>query len=205
MITLFKSLDAPRQALCLSYARALVWSSDPSINESRWRSSSSGASQRTENKKRATTKGRPDVCDDAGVRSRLGAGGPLRRPGILAAGIYVAIHELDHGHGGVCRHSGSQPSSRGNSRRGGPCSAGRARRRACAPCRGRGSATSPGGGHAGCRRGPRLMSFSTTGRRSFALGSVVMICSCLISAADMFANIALRCSTVRLKRRPAKP
>ena len=35
---------------------------------------------------------------------------------------------------------------------------------------------------------------STIGRRSFAFGKVVLICSCLIKAAAMFENIALRCS-----------
>ena len=34
------------------------------------------------------------------------------------------------------------------------------------------------------------------------LGRVVTICSCLMSAAAMLANIALRCSVVRLNRRP---
>src|SRR4051794_15256733 len=41
-----------------------------------------------------------------------------------------------------------------------------------------------------------VTSFSTTGRSSFALGSVVLICSCLISAAAMLANMAWRCCVV---------
>ena len=52
---------------------------------------------------------------------------------------------------------------------------------------------------------PSVMSVSTTGRRSLAFGSVVTICSCLINAAAMLANIASRCSAVRLNRRPLKP
>src|SRR5262245_24543207 len=58
-----------------------------------------------------------------------------------------------------------------------------------------------------CRspRLPRVTSFSTTGRRSFAFGSVVMICSCLISAAAMLANMARRCSAVRFSLRWALP
>jgi hypothetical protein len=44
-------------------------------------------------------------------------------------------------------------------------------------------------------------SFSTTGRSSFAFGSVVLICSCSISEPAMLANIALRCSWVRFRRR----
>src|SRR5690606_852244 len=54
-------------------------------------------------------------------------------------------------------------------------------------------------------RSPRLASVisrSTTGLSSFAFGSVVTICSCLISAAAMLANIALRCAAVRLSLRP---
>ena len=38
---------------------------------------------------------------------------------------------------------------------------------------------------------PSVTSFSTIGRNSLAFGSVVTICSCLISAAHMLANIAL--------------
>src|SRR5262249_13706287 len=58
-----------------------------------------------------------------------------------------------------------------------------------------------------CRspRLPSVTSFSTTGRRSFALGSVVTICSCLINAAAMFANMARRCSGLRLSLRWALP
>ncbi|MNL81031.1 hypothetical protein D3C87_2080310 [compost metagenome] len=52
---------------------------------------------------------------------------------------------------------------------------------------------------------PSVISFSTIGRRSFALGRVVTICSCLISAADMLANIALRWLAVRLSLRPELP
>ncbi len=55
-------------------------------------------------------------------------------------------------------------------------------------------------------RSPRLASVisrSATRRRSFALGSVVTICSCLISAAARLANNALRCVAVRLSLRPA--
>ena len=37
---------------------------------------------------------------------------------------------------------------------------------------------------------PSVTSFSTIGRSSLAFGSVVTICSCLISAAHMLANIA---------------
>src|SRR5215467_751623 len=51
-------------------------------------------------------------------------------------------------------------------------------------------------------RRDRVTSFSTTGRSSFALGSVVLICSCLISAAAMFANMAVRCDVVTLSLRP---
>src|SRR5205085_8250745 len=47
-----------------------------------------------------------------------------------------------------------------------------------------------------------VTSFSTTGRSSFALGSVVLICSCLISAAAMFANMAMRWLVVTLSLRP---
>src|SRR5690606_29487643 len=56
-----------------------------------------------------------------------------------------------------------------------------------------------------CRspRLPSVMSFSTIGRSSLALGRVVTICSCLISDADMFLNIALRCEEVRFSLRPA--
>src|SRR5262245_40612956 len=62
-----------------------------------------------------------------------------------------------------------------------------------------------------CRRScrsprlPSVTSFSTIGRRSLAFGSVVVICSCLISAAAMLANIARRCSAVRLSLRWALP
>src|SRR5262249_23026791 len=48
-------------------------------------------------------------------------------------------------------------------------------------------------------------SFSTIGRNSLALGKVVTICSCLISAADMLANIALRWLAVRLSFRLVLP
>src|SRR5262249_27103370 len=62
-----------------------------------------------------------------------------------------------------------------------------------------------------CRRAcrsprlPSVTSFSTIGRRSFAFGNVVVICSCLISAAAMLANMARRCSWVRLSLRWALP
>src|SRR3569833_1471913 len=58
-----------------------------------------------------------------------------------------------------------------------------------------------------CRspRLPSVTSFSTIGRSSLALGSVVTICSCLISAADMLANIALRWLAVRLSFRLVFP
>src|SRR6218665_148625 len=58
-----------------------------------------------------------------------------------------------------------------------------------------------------CRspRLPRVMSFSTIGRSSLALGKVVTICSCLISAADMLANMALRWLEVRLSLRLVLP
>src|SRR5437868_8601545 len=58
-----------------------------------------------------------------------------------------------------------------------------------------------------CRspRLPNVTSFSTIGRSSLALGSVVSICSCLISAADMLANIALRWLAVRLSFRLVLP
>jgi hypothetical protein len=36
---------------------------------------------------------------------------------------------------------------------------------------------------------------------SFALGRVVLICSCSMSEPAMLANIALRCSWVRFRRR----
>src|SRR5690606_36729646 len=52
---------------------------------------------------------------------------------------------------------------------------------------------------------PSVISFSTIGRNSLALGSVVTICSCLISAADMFANMARRWLEVRLSFRLAFP
>src|SRR5215471_17984651 len=51
---------------------------------------------------------------------------------------------------------------------------------------------------------PSVISRSTKGRRSFAFGSVVRICSCLISAAARFSNIALRCPDLRLKPRPRR-
>jgi len=44
-------------------------------------------------------------------------------------------------------------------------------------------------------------SFSMIGRKSFAFGSVVTICSCLMSATAMLANMARRCSLVRLSLR----
>src|SRR5271166_6106516 len=47
-----------------------------------------------------------------------------------------------------------------------------------------------------------VISRSTTGRRSFAFGKVVLICSCLIRAAARFSNIALRWADLRLKLRP---
>src|ERR1700712_2535282 len=58
-----------------------------------------------------------------------------------------------------------------------------------------------------CRspRLPSVTSFSTIGRSSLALGKVVTICSCLISAADMLANIALRWLAVRLSLRLVLP
>src|SRR5690606_30323643 len=58
-----------------------------------------------------------------------------------------------------------------------------------------------------CRspRLPSVTSFSTIGRSSLALGKVVTICSCLISAADMLANIALRWLAVRLSFRLVFP
>src|SRR3569833_1068776 len=58
-----------------------------------------------------------------------------------------------------------------------------------------------------CRspRLPSVTSFSTIGRSSLALGSVGTICSCLISAADMLANIALRWLAVRLSFRLVFP
>src|SRR6202044_2910818 len=58
-----------------------------------------------------------------------------------------------------------------------------------------------------CRspRLPSVTSFSTTGRRSLAFGRVVVICSCLMSACAILANIAWRCSEVRLNRRLACP
>src|SRR5882724_1313605 len=52
---------------------------------------------------------------------------------------------------------------------------------------------------------PSVISFSTIGRSSLALGSVVTICSCLISAADMLANIALRWLAVRFSFRLVLP
>src|SRR3569623_1445162 len=54
-----------------------------------------------------------------------------------------------------------------------------------------------------CRppRLPSVISFSTIGRSSLAFGKVVEICSCLISAADMLANIALRWLAVRFSFR----
>src|SRR5665213_2897517 len=57
-------------------------------------------------------------------------------------------------------------------------------------------------------RSPRLArvtSFSTKGRSSFALGRVVVICSCLIRLAAMFANMAVRWAEVRLSLRCATP
>src|SRR5205085_1348966 len=57
-------------------------------------------------------------------------------------------------------------------------------------------------------RSPRfasVTSFSTTGRSSFAFGSVVTICSCWISAAAILANMAVRCVDVRFSLRPALP
>src|SRR4029453_5128876 len=58
-----------------------------------------------------------------------------------------------------------------------------------------------------CRspRLPSVTSFSTIGRKSFALGSVVTICSCSISEAARFANIDLRWLTERFSRRPELP
>src|SRR5689334_10208664 len=49
------------------------------------------------------------------------------------------------------------------------------------------------------------MSFSTIGRRSFAFGSVVMICSCLISAEARCWNNAVRWLERRLNLRWAIP
>ncbi len=42
-----------------------------------------------------------------------------------------------------------------------------------------------------------VTSFSTKGRSSLAFGSVVTICSCLISEAAMLANMAVRWLDVR--------
>jgi hypothetical protein len=39
-----------------------------------------------------------------------------------------------------------------------------------------------------------VTNFSTIGRSSFAFGKVVTTCSCLISAAAMLANMAVRCA-----------
>ncbi len=52
---------------------------------------------------------------------------------------------------------------------------------------------------------PSVISFSATGRSSFAFGNVVVICSCLISAAAMLRNMAWRCVDVTLSFRPATP
>src|SRR5258706_3065854 len=52
---------------------------------------------------------------------------------------------------------------------------------------------------------PSVTSFSTIGRKSFAFGNVVTICSCLMSAAAMLANMARRCSCVRFSLRWALP
>src|SRR6201994_476473 len=54
-------------------------------------------------------------------------------------------------------------------------------------------------------RRDRVISFSITGRRSLAFGKVVLICSCLISAAVMLPHIALRWAAVRLNLRPWLP
>src|SRR5665213_36705 len=57
-------------------------------------------------------------------------------------------------------------------------------------------------------RSPRLArvtSFSTKGRSSLALGRVVVICSCLIRLAAMFANMAVRWLDVRPSFRCAIP
>ena len=43
---------------------------------------------------------------------------------------------------------------------------------------------------------PNVISFSATGRSSFAFGSVVVICSCLINAAARLRNMAWRCADV---------
>src|SRR5689334_19738354 len=51
---------------------------------------------------------------------------------------------------------------------------------------------------------PSVMSRSTTGRRSLALGSVVEICSCFRRAWQRLSNIALRWAEVRLKLRPRR-
>src|SRR5207237_9862021 len=51
---------------------------------------------------------------------------------------------------------------------------------------------------------PSVISRSTIGRRSLALGRVVLICSCLIRAAARFSNIALRWADLRLKPRPLR-
>src|SRR5215471_12049355 len=51
---------------------------------------------------------------------------------------------------------------------------------------------------------PIVISRSTIGRRSLALGKVVVICSCLIKAAARFSNIALRWADLRLKLRPRR-
>src|SRR5215831_9070521 len=51
---------------------------------------------------------------------------------------------------------------------------------------------------------PVVISLSTIGRKSLALGRVVVICSCFISAVARFSNIALRWADVRLKLRPRR-
>src|SRR4029077_4436102 len=48
---------------------------------------------------------------------------------------------------------------------------------------------------------PSVISRSTIGRKSLALGSVVRICSCLMRAAARFSNIAFLWAEVRLKPR----
>ena len=48
---------------------------------------------------------------------------------------------------------------------------------------------------------PSVISRSTIGRKSLALGSVVRICSCFKSAAARFSNIAFLWAEVRLKPR----
>src|SRR3712207_3117367 len=52
---------------------------------------------------------------------------------------------------------------------------------------------------------PRVISFSTTGLRSLALGRVVTICSCLLSAAAILGIVAWGSSPGRLHPPPRNP